>query len=198
MIRCAPMAACAWLAFPTFVCATDGDAVTPSAVSTASASDGTDIRKLLLEVGRKLHKTFLVDPRVRASVDLGDLQSRDVTYPMLLAILRIHGFTAFTGDGFVSVVPDANARQFTSPIVDPHNIKAPDDQWVTTIVVLKTINAAQVVPVLRPLMEQAAQLSALTDRNALLLVDVSSNVRRLVALTDAMDALPVPPAKKQD
>ena len=198
MVRYALVVAVVWLIAPTVVLATDSDTSVPSVVSESSPSDSTDLRKLLLEVGRKQHKTFLLDPRVRGAVNLGDMKSQDVTYPMLLNILKINGFAAFSGDGFLTVVPDSNARQSASPIVDPHSIKALDDQWVTAILVLKNVNATQLVPILRPLMPQSAQLSAVTDRNALLLVDVSSNVKRLVALADAIDALPALPVKKQD
>ena len=194
MFRCILFIACAFILAPVANCGAAEDASASEATPNLSRSTDVDIRELVLEVGRRQHRTFLLDPRVRGSVDLEDLKPRDVTYPILLAIFRIYGYAAFAGEGFVSVVPDASARQLTSPIVDPHNIKTPDDLWITTLVPVKNVSAAQLVPVLRPLMAQSAQLSPLTGRNALLIVDVSSNVKRLIAIIDAIDNLPVPAA----
>jgi general secretion pathway protein D len=178
--------------------AADEDSAESTVVQTAPQPNGTDLRALVLEVGGRLHKTVLLDPRVRGSVDLGNLRSRDVTYPTLLTILGLNGYSAFSSDGTIRVMPDSNARQQPLPIVDPHNIKTPDDEWVTALVVLKNVNAAQLIPVLRPLMPQAAQMACFTDRNALLMIDVSANVKRLVAIIDAVDALPATSVSRQN
>jgi len=60
--------------------------------------------------------------------------------------------------------------------------------------------AAQLVPILRPLVPVWGHLAALPDRNALILVDRSGNVRRLVDIIKILESLSkapevVPPAK---
>jgi general secretion pathway protein D len=173
------------------------DAPLSDSASYGSEGKATDLRVLLVAVGKKVHKHFLTDPRAPASIDLAGLKADEVTYPILLAALRLHGFVVIQENGLLEVVPDANARQYPMPLVNPDNIRTDDDEWVTAIVQLKTVSAAQLVPVLRPLMPQNAQLSAVTGRNALIIADSSANVRRMVEIARGLDALPPPKTVEQ-
>ena len=160
----------------------------------ASATDrfrDTSLRDLALDVGEKIHKHIVLDPRTRDLVDIGSLKRQDITYPQFLAILQLHGFMAYEDTGLVFVIPDFGARQAPTPVVSPDDIRTPDDQWITVLCPVKSLNAAMLIPVLRPLMPQNAQLSALTDRNALIIVDRSANVRRLVDLIRQAERMPV-------
>jgi type II secretory pathway component GspD/PulD (secretin) len=69
------------------------------------------------------------------------------------------------------------------------------------VVPLKGIGAAQLVPILRPLLPSYGHLAALPDRNALLIVDRSANVRRLVEIIKTFENLPkaveLPASKSQ-
>jgi len=167
--------------------------VQPTAHSDVSATPTAgelDIRGIIASISSRTHKRFLIDPRVRASVTLVGMEARDVTYPLLLTIFEVHGFSAHEQDGVIVVAPDTNERQTASALVPADNIRASDAEVVTTIVVVKNVSAVQLVPVLRPLMPQNAQLQAVFGRNALLVVDRAANVRRLVAITEALDRLP--------
>lgn len=168
----------------------DGDDPKAPTAPTAPGTAGVDLHSIIVSVSQRTHKKFLIDPRVVATVDLVGVEARDVSYPLLLSILSVHGFAAFVQDNIVVVVPDHSARQFASPLVAPDNIQGPDAVWVTTIVPVRNLSAAQLVPQLRPLMPQNASLSALTERNALLMVDRTDNVRRLVSIVKAFDELP--------
>ena len=170
--------------------ASAGDAEGHGELSSASDESGIDLRKLLAEVSRKTHKRFLIDPRVAANVQMIGFDEHDVTYPLLLQILAINGFAAIAEDGVVVIIPDSVARQMASPIVAADNLQAADAEWVTTIVAPKNVSAAWLVPILRPLMPQSGHMAAMPDRNALLLIDHAGNVRRLVAIIKALDAMP--------
>ena len=157
---------------------------------TASENTKTDLRKLIREVGSRIHKHFLVDPRAPVAVDLNGLDERDVTYPQLLSLLSIYGFASIEDAGLLKVVPEANVRSWPLPMVPPDNIQTPDDEWVTTTLLVQNLSAMQLVPLLRPLMPQSAQMSAALGRNALIIVDRSANVRRLVTIVKALEAMP--------
>ena len=150
----------------------------------------TDLRALLREVGARLHKHFVVDPRVRQAVDLGGLEPREVTYPELLSMLQVNGYVVVADDGLLQVILNVDVRQAALPLVSPENIKTLDDEWITCVVPLKNISAVQLVPILRPLIPQSGHLSALVDRNALIIVDASANVRRLVEIIKIFESLP--------
>ncbi len=63
----------------------------------------------------------------------------------------------------------------------------PDEEFVSKIIAVKSIPAAQLVPLLRPLIPQAGHLVALPRVNKLILVDTFANIRRLETLVQALD-----------
>jgi hypothetical protein len=54
-----------------------------------------ELAPLLERVERASGKRFLVDARLGTRLYLGGVEQNDVTYPVLLAILRANGFAAF-------------------------------------------------------------------------------------------------------
>ena len=148
------------------------------------------MRALLAEVGARTHKHFVVDPRVPQSVALEGLEHQNVTYPQLLSILQVYGIAIVAGDGIMQVIPNSDARQAVTPLVGPENIKALDDEVITCTMLVKNISAAQLVPILRPMIPQYGHLAAFPDRNALIIVDRSANVRRLVEIIRTLESFP--------
>jgi|HubBroStandDraft_4_1064222.scaffolds.fasta_scaffold631265_1 general secretion pathway protein D len=162
-----------------------------SAASSVSAAQGVDVRSIIASVSQRTHMKFLIDPRVAATVNLVGTSSQDVTYPLLLTILAVHGFAVFEQEGVVVVTPDANERFFPSSIVKSDEIRAPDAQIITTIVTVKNAKAPALATIIRPLMASNAQVNAFADGNALIIVDRAANVRRMVTLIRELDKLPV-------
>jgi general secretion pathway protein D len=146
-----------------------------------------DLEELLARVSASSGKEFLVDPRVRARV-FAVPQFGDPTYAELLTILRLHGYMAVELAGRVNIVPDANARAMPVRLVQRDDDSIPDDEWVTRII--EVPNAAQLVPILRPLLPQAAHLAATQseegDGSKLIIVDTYANVRRMTELVNAL------------
>jgi general secretion pathway protein D len=138
----------------------------------------------------RTHKHFVLDPRAPQSIDLLGLEPKDVTYPQLLAALAVNGMAAVAGDGIVQVIPTSEIRQDALPLVTPDNIKTLDEEWVTCVMPIKNISAPQLVPILRPMIPQSGHLAAYPDRNALVIVDRSANVRRLVEVIKLLENLP--------
>jgi general secretion pathway protein D len=163
----------------------------PSAgISSAPNSRDTDLRVVLRETGARMHKHFVADPRVPQTIDLGGLERQDITYPQLLSVLQVNGMVVVADDGIMQVTPNTDARQSAVPFVSPDNIKTLDDEWVTCVVPVKNISAAQLIPILRPLMPAYGHMTALPDRNAVILVDRTANVRHLVELIRILESLP--------
>jgi general secretion pathway protein D len=161
-----------------------------SSLASLPNSRDTDLRMLLREAGTRMHKHFVVDPRVPQTIDLGGLEHQDITYPQLLSVLQVNGMVVIADDGIMQVTPNTDARQAAFPFVSPDNIKTLDDEWVTCVVPVKNISAAQLIPILRPLMPQYGHMAAMPDRNALILVDRTANVRHLVDLIKILENLP--------
>jgi general secretion pathway protein D len=147
-----------------------------------------DITQIIEAVGMATGKNFIIDPRVRAQVTM--LSSTPMTpdqfYQAFLAILQVHGFVAIPTGNVVKIVPDANMRQYAANDL-PDHISSTSDEMVTQVLAVQNINASQLVPVLRPLMPQNAQLSAVTGANILILSDRASNVNRMLRIIARID-----------
>ena len=115
---------------------------------------------MLAAVAKRTGKKFIVDPRVRADVTVVGQEPTSIDYPALLLILQVHGFAAVEQGGYVHVIPDATMRQQPLPLVTGKESYA-DGEYVNKIIMLKSAAAAQLVPILRPLLPQVAHLVAL-------------------------------------
>jgi general secretion pathway protein D len=152
-------------------------------------ANSVDIDELIARVAASTGKEFLVDPRVRARVfTVPPIETP--TYAELLSILRMHGFMAAEVEGRVNVIPDANARFMPARLLQRDDPSVPDDEYVMRVISVP--NAASLVPVLRPLMPQAAHLASTmppdgeTGDGKLILVDYYINVRKMTELIDAL------------
>ena len=176
----------ALLALPLAAGAQDSAPTTAQPVSRAAPD--IEIGDLIARYARRSGKQFIVDPRVHAQVPLAGLDPDKVGYDKLLAILSVNMFAAVAQGDWIVVVPDASARQLPTPVYTERSFKtgAPDE-LVTLVLTVKNIGAPQAVPVLRPLMPQAAHMAAFPDTNTLILSDRASNLHRIVTVIEALE-----------
>jgi general secretion pathway protein D len=173
------------LVFPVLGAAAEPAA--PACAAPAAADHGVEMIDLIDKVAKRTGKQFIVDPRVRATVAKSGLDLDKVDYARLLAILNVHQFAAYEANGVVRVVPDANARQLPIPVTTEIPPNALDDEYVTMLITAKNMCMAQVVPVLRPLMPQAAHMAASVQSNTLIISDHVANARRIVDMVERLD-----------
>lgn len=158
-----------------------------SSTSDGSAPPGTvPLGTLIATVAKSTGKKFVVDPRVRASVTLVGEEPSRVTYDELLIILNTYGFVAVKTGGYVVIAPDAYTREEPLPVVSG-NESLPDDEAVTAVIHVKSVPAAWLVPILRPLVPQWGHLAANMCSNDLILVERFAGVRRMETIIKAMD-----------
>jgi general secretion pathway protein D len=132
---------------------------------------------------------------VRADVQLLGQDAANITYGELLTVLHVHGFTTSEYGGYVTVIPDTGARVMPTPLVSGKETH-PDAEFVSAIITVKSIQAAHLVPILRPLLPQSAHLAALPCVNKLVMVDTFANVRRIESLIASLDVgEPIKPGK---
>src|SRR5256886_1769631 len=147
-----------------------------------------DITQVAEAVAAATGKNFIIDPRVRAQVTM--LSSTAMTppafYEAFLSILQVYGFIAVPAGDVVKILPDANARQF--PAVDlPDRVSATSDEIVTQVLDVHNVSAAQVVPMLRPMIAQYGHLAAYPASNILIISDHASNVNRMMRIIQRID-----------
>jgi general secretion pathway protein D len=160
---------------------TNGQRITPS-------FKDAEIGQVIDAVATATGRTIIPDPRVRAQVTMLSQtpMTPDAFYEAFLALLSVHQFVAVDSGGIIKILPDANARQM--PNIDlPSRVKSGSDEYITQVVAVRNVNAAQLVPVLRPLMPQSAHMAAYPNGNILILSDRANNVSRMLRIIERID-----------
>ncbi len=147
-----------------------------------------DIQSVIKTVGQHTGKNFILDPRVTGTVNIVSDQpvSKDMLYRILLSALRVQGFAAVEGDGFVKIVPEAEAKTSAVPTGE-QAARAAGESIVTQVFVLQNENAVQLVPVLRPLVTANNFIAAYPNNNAIVITDYAANVRRIQRIIESID-----------
>ena len=161
------------------------------ALSTANAQTTpnfreADIRKIVEAVSEVTGKTFILDPRVTAKVTILSKTplSAEAFYEAFLSILEVHGYVAITTGDIIKIRPEANARQQPGLLSTDG---AGADDIVTRVVQVNNIAAAQLVPILRPLIPQYGHLAAHPGSNMLIISDRAANLQRMVSIIRRID-----------
>lgn len=148
-----------------------------------------EIGQVIEAVAAATGKTIIPDPRIRAQVTM--LSQTPMTpaafYEAFLALLQVHQFVAVESGGIIRIIPDANARQVPNKGDLSPRIDGDSDELITQVIAVENVNAAQLVPVLRPLMPQAAHMAAYPAGNILILSDRASNVARVMRIIKRID-----------
>jgi general secretion pathway protein D len=162
------------------------DSATAGNSSTERVENGVPISQLIAAVAKRTGKKFVVDPRVHGNVTLVGQDAANVNLSDLMTILSVYSYVTTESGGYVVVLPDANARQVSSPRLSGKET-FPDAEVVNATITVKNVPAAQLVPLLRPLIPQYGHLAALPCVNKLMIVDRYANVRRIQAVIESVD-----------
>ncbi|WJW75179.1 type II secretion system secretin GspD [Thiohalobacter sp. IOR34] len=147
-----------------------------------------DINVLIETVAEISGRNFIVDPRVKGKATVISSRPMDAeeVYQVFLSILKVHGFAAVPAGQVVKIVPDVSAKQDAIPTVQRAR-QVRGDQMVTRVVQIDNVAAAQLVPILRPLVPQQGHLAAYPATNVLIISDRADNVERLVTIIHRID-----------
>lgn len=146
----------------------------------------TSIRALIDLISKATGRNFIVDPRVKATVDLVAAQpmTAEELYQVFLSVLQVHGYSAVPTGGVTKILPDIRAR--SSPIPSMQGNPG-GDQLITQVVQVEHASVARIVPILRPLVPKEGQLMAYPPTNMLVISDRAANVARIVAIIRHID-----------
>ncbi|MBX2835377.1 MAG: type II secretion system secretin GspD [Gammaproteobacteria bacterium] len=146
-----------------------------------------DIHSLIQTVSRQSGKNFIVDPRVKARVTVISAKplSADELYETFLSVLQVHGYSAVPQGDLIKIVPDVNAKQGPVPSYD--DTASSSDQLVTQVIKVENVPAAQLVPILRPMVPQQGHLAAYAATNSLIITDRAANIDRLINIIKGVD-----------
>lgn len=149
----------------------------------------TDIAVVADLVGQSTGLSFIVDPRVRATVNLINPQpmTPQQLYERFLSILQVYGAAAVRCGNVVKVVPEANVRQMAN-CNQSQNVNPDSDEMITTVIEVKNISAQQLNVTLRQLIPAtSSMLQWVSGTNTLLITDHASNVARIKKIVAELD-----------
>ena len=147
-----------------------------------------DIRALISTVSKFTGKNFIIDPRVNAKITVvsAETLTPEEVYEVFLSILQVHGYAAVPTGSVTKIVPEVNAKQGPLPL-QARDTGGPSDELITKIIGLDHVPAAQLVPILRPLVPQQGHLAAYNPTNTLIITDHAGNIQRLVQIIKGVD-----------
>jgi general secretion pathway protein D len=164
--------------------AQDADTVTLNFVN-------ADIDAVVKAVAEITGRNFLVDPRVKGTVNIVSAHPvpKSLVYPTFLSALRMQGFAAVESDGVVKIVPEAEAKTQAGPVMHG-NVSASGDRIVTQVIPLRYESAAQLVTVLRPLVSPNNTIAAYLPNHPIIVTDYADNVKRIDRIVASLDQAP--------
>ena len=147
---------------------------------------GADIESVVRAIGHYTGNTFVIDPRVKGTINLVSEKPVNKTqaFDMLTSVLRLHGFAVVRTDAYVKVVPEAEAKLQGGAIQIG---KISGDQIATQIFRLDHESATGLVNVLRPLISPNNTINADPTNNTLVITDYVNNLKRLARIIAALD-----------
>lgn len=146
-----------------------------------------DIQAVVRALSRATGRQFLVDPRVKGQLTLvseGEVPAKRA-YAMLLAALRMQGFSVVDVGGVSQVVPEADAKLLGGPINSSE--KDAGNGMLTRTFRLQYENAVNVIPVLRPIVSPNNPINAYPGNNTVVVTDYAENLERVAQLLDSID-----------
>ena len=147
---------------------------------------GADIESVARAIGHYTGHTFVIDPRVKGTINLVSEQAinKQQAMELLSSILRLQGFALVRTPSFIKIVPEADAKLQAAPIQIG---KLRGDQIATEVYPLNHQSANGLVTVLRPLISPNNAIAADNVNNALVITDYVDNLKRLARIIATLD-----------
>ena len=145
--------------------------------------DDVELRKITQDIAKFSKKTIILDPRVKGRVTIysDSLLDQEQVWQVYLRTIQVNGFSAITEDNIVRIVPENEATRDV-------NSASNDAEFMTKIILLENRSAGEILPMIKPITGRQSHLSSIPSINSILLVDRKSNVERIEALLNELDA----------
>lgn len=146
-----------------------------------------DIRAFIQDAARVTGRTFIIDQRVQGKVSVvtDRALSRSEYFEVFLSTLRANGLVAVpVGNGSFRVQPVEGAAAQPGRV---GTAGAARNSFITEIVRLRAIDAAQAVETVRPLVSREGSVTANAAANSIVVADYADNVRRVKQVLARID-----------
>jgi general secretion pathway protein D len=136
-------------------------------------------------------RQVVLDPRVKGTINLSSDKplSPAAAYNQFLGALRLQGFTVVESAGLDKVVPEADAKLQSGTVSAdaPGKSNPLGNQIVTKIFKLNFESAANLLPILRPLISPNNVINVNPGNNSLVITDYADNLQRIARIIAVSD-----------
>lgn len=148
-----------------------------------------DINVLIKFISELTGKNFVVEPDVRGDVTILSPEkiTIDEAYRVFLSVLQIHGYTAVPEGKIIKIIKATEARAMGVETLYHRTITRPQEKIITQLVPLEHGSAVDFARFLRPLVNRAGLLIPYPETNTLIIIDVLSNINRLLKIIKELD-----------
>lgn len=146
-----------------------------------------DIDAVIKAVSQMLGKNFLVDPRVKGTVNIvsGKPVPPELAYQVLVSALRLQGYSVVETPTITKVLPEVDAKTQAGPLIAKGSGRG--EQVVTQVFQVRYESATQLANALKPLVSPNQSISSYPNSNTLIVTDTADNLKRLEAILAAID-----------
>ncbi len=150
-----------------------------------------ELQQFIRYVADLVDLTVIIDPQVKGRINVvsdSSVGGPEELYDLFLSVLEVHGFTAVRAGDVVRVVPLKDARSASVPMAETSGpLARGGSEIITQVFQLENINAAKLIPILRPLVPQQSHMAAYTPSNAIIISDTAANVAKIEQIIDRID-----------
>ena len=150
----------------------------------------SEIEAVARTMGVITGRNMVVDPRVKGTMNLSSEKaiSPAAAYNQFVTALRLQSIVVVESQGIFKVVPEADAKLQTS-VVSAGGVttRAGSNQIVTQIFNLNYDSAANLLPILRPLISPNNTINVNPGNNSLIITDYADNLQRIARIIAASD-----------
>lgn len=160
---------------------------TPVAAQLTMNVRDADIRAFIQDAARQTGRTFVIDQRVQGKVSVVTDRpvSRSEYFEVFLSTLRANGLVAVpTTGGAYRIQPAEGAATQPSRV---GSRGAAQNQFVTEVFRLRSIDSASALETLRPLVSREGSITANRGANSIVVADFVDNIRRIRTLLGQID-----------
>jgi general secretion pathway protein D len=148
-----------------------------------------DLTVLVKFIGEITGKNFVMDERIQGKVTVVSPTkiTPEEAYQVFQSVLQVKGFTTVPSGAAVRIIPTKDAKETSLRTLTEAGGRLPNEEYVTRLVPLSQVDAADIATVLQPLVSKDGLISAYSQTNSLIIIDSAANVDRLARMIAELD-----------
>jgi general secretion pathway protein D len=148
-----------------------------------------DLAILVKFIGEITGKNFVMDERVQGKVTVVSPTkiTAEEAYQVFQAVLQVKGFTTIPSGAAVRIIPTKDAKETSLRVLTQPGGQLPSEEYVTRLVPLSQVDAADIATILQPLVSKDGLISAYPQTNSLIIIDSAANLDRLTRMIAELD-----------